>query len=253
MRAVQQIGLKTFHQQASLEACLKNLSFLQTLQIPQTVFRSCLKGVVRYKHIPSAIPTEESGCSLPLGLWVTKVKLFVFKCHGGLLSWESHNGSRLEPRASLPNCDHWLIDNPFMGCCSTIAVQQPIHSESQNQAQGNNSPPTSLKHGEIYCFHRNKSVWCPHSSCIPHWWASAPSCWGFKQVSSYRSSLEEKQEALPANPTTSSKMLFASVHLCCERINQEYSSPPPFWGLSYLPAPSLLSSCRWVSPEYVRT
>lgn len=39
-----------------------------------------------------------------------------------------------------------------MGCCSTIAVQQPIQSESQNQAQGDNSPPTSLQHGEIYLF-----------------------------------------------------------------------------------------------------
>lgn len=138
-------------------------------------------------------------CSSPLGLWVTKVKLFVFKCHGGLWPWESHNGGRLQLRTSLPNCDHWLVDNPFMGCCSTIAVQQPIQSESQNQAQGYNSPPTSLKHGEIYCFHRNKSVWCPHSSCIPHWWASAPSCWGFKQVSTVPGkNLEEKQEALPA-------------------------------------------------------
>lgn len=184
-----------------------------------------------------------------------KIKLFVFKCHRGLWPWESQNRSRLEQRASLPNCDHCLIDNPSMGCCSTIAVQQPIQSESQNQAQGNNSPPTSLKHGEIYCFHRNKSVWCPHSSCIPHWWASAPSCWGFKQVPTVTGQEfgGETRGTPSTNSTISSKTSFASVYLSCERINQEYSSPPPFWALSYLPAPSLLSSCRWVSPEYVRT
>lgn len=145
-------------------------------------------GEVQAQLIPSAIPAEEPGCSClhcnAALLWGYEQPRLnsVFKCHGGLWPWESHNESRLEPRASLPNCDHWLIDNPFMGCCSTIAVQQPIQSERQNQAQGDNSPPTSLKHGEIYCFHRNKSVWCPHSSCIPHWWASAPSCWGFKEV-----------------------------------------------------------------------
>lgn len=106
------------------------------------------------------------------------------------------------------------------------------------------------------CFHRNKSVWCPHSSCIPHCCAAAPSCWVAEIFSKcpqlWVKSWQEKQEVLLAyNPTVSPKVSSASVHLCCEKTDQEYPSPPPFWGLTYLPDPSLLSSCRWVSPEHM--